>query len=253
MKFTEVLLLPFKNFKEFLLGVGLFALSEFIVPPIFALGYVLNVYQKAQKMENEMPAWNGWLDLAKKGIVSVLILFIYLLPALLCLILSIFFFTIKLEIVGFLFAAFVFLFVLVSVVLLPVALFQYSKSEEISDAFKILTILRMLREETTRHFSRLGILFVIGIPFALVVLVLRYLLVRGFLLDVSTTIVIAFSQFLIFVLMAEMFGRLYSKVNEKEVKKDNSKNSAKKNRFCPHCGTEIIKKGKFCANCGKKL
>lgn len=262
----NLLFLPFRNLKRFLLGVFLFALSELIIPPIFAFGYIVNTYQNFQKEINELPPWNQWINIGKKGLFSIIILILYFVPSAILLLLGITFFTIKIQILGYIFLLLAGLFSFIVIFFIPLILFEYSKTEEIKATLHILKLFKIFKEKPLAYLINWGILVLIGLPFSIIMLLLKISLPESLLLDVVLAMIGGFSQFLIFILMAILFGSLFSKSDEKEKKQEKTtkptptKQATKQSdtkdvtkEFCHNCGAEVIKKGNFCISCGAKL
>src|SRR3989338_4031142 len=76
--FGAAIKLPFSSFKKMTIGAVLF-----IIPIVnfFSFGYVLTVAKSAMKGKFELPEWTGWGNLFEKGLVGMIISFIWGIPA----------------------------------------------------------------------------------------------------------------------------------------------------------------------------
>src|SRR3989344_2937953 len=269
----NIILAPFKNFSKFLVGFVLFVLSELIIPPIFAFGYIIRVYQNSQNKEFSMPEWKNWLDLGKKGLIAALIIIVYFIPTFALFFISILSFTIQIDLVGYVLIFLAILLALISLFIMPTVFFQYSKNEKILEAFNFTVIFGLLKNNLIKHSMLWGLLILINLPFFIINIVLRTLLGEGILLGVLLTILFAFSQFFILIVMAMSFTRLYAGIKEKvsttdkksddtgkehqeqkkeDIKRQKSAETIDK-KFCSDCGTELKTEDKFCNKCGAKL
>ncbi|HZX12247.1 MAG TPA: DUF4013 domain-containing protein [Candidatus Nanoarchaeia archaeon] len=93
MEFSTALKRPFSDLKTFIIGS---ALSILPIINFFAFGYILEAAKLTLKKKNTLPEWNNWGNLFVKGLLSVLIGFIYMIPGMIAMIyggLGFFYFT----------------------------------------------------------------------------------------------------------------------------------------------------------------
>ncbi|MEK6939033.1 MAG: DUF4013 domain-containing protein [Nanoarchaeota archaeon] len=76
---------PFSNWRILLLSILFFARIPFlyIITGFLAMGYILKVGEFTQKGKWELPSWNNFLELFKRGFYGWLIVSIYFLPTIL--------------------------------------------------------------------------------------------------------------------------------------------------------------------------
>ena len=83
MEFSTALKRPFSDLKTFIIGS---ALSILPIINFFAFGYILEAAKLTLKKKNTLPEWNNWGNLFVKGLLSVLIGFIYMIPGMIAMI-----------------------------------------------------------------------------------------------------------------------------------------------------------------------
>lgn len=192
--------------KKILIG-GLLMLIPII--NFIALGYYIKTLRRGIDGESALPEWDDWGDLFIKGLIVVIVVFIYMLIPLAVLFLSIGGAAISSvtsgditpasigAIIG---GSLIFLLLLLIVfLLLPMALSMYAKEDSIGAALRLGEILSRIRS-------------IIGEYIIALIVLLALMLIVSFisLVPFIGWVVVIFAEFYVGLVAAHMFGNIYA-------------------------------------------
>ncbi len=78
MAFQDAFKRPFQDFKTLIIGIVIMLIP---IVNIIGFGYLLQCAKGTARRDYKMPKWGNWLDLFIKGIVALVIMIIYMIPA----------------------------------------------------------------------------------------------------------------------------------------------------------------------------
>lgn len=229
INYIQAIKRPFTDFNKFVIGVILVLIPVLnIITSFFVRGYQLECSKDLKKNKYRLPEWTNFKKLFVVGILSFLISVIYLLPALIILVISVWGIALDLikatepsietlltsltsaEMTG-LFVSIILL--IITSYFIPVALLEFINKSKFKDAFKINTIIKKAFKSKYFIIILLILIYFIALQAIYSLLMMLVILIPySIAIQIISVILSSIISFIIGVTAFTLLGEVYSEL-----------------------------------------